>query len=99
MEALYRDFAPRGFKIAAVSIDDPGTEQRIRDFANELGLTFDILHDPSGRIQQIYQTTGVPENFLLDRNGVLVKRVIGAHDWDSPANRALVDRLLEEPER
>ena len=41
----------------------------------------------------------MPESFLLDRSGVLVKRVIGAHDWDSPANRALVDRLLEEPGR
>jgi hypothetical protein len=39
----------------------------------------------------------VPESFLLDRNGVIVKRVIGAHDWNSPANRALVERLLAEP--
>jgi hypothetical protein len=27
-----------------------------------------------------------------------VKRIIGAHDWNSPANRALVERLLDEPE-
>ena len=55
---------------------------------------FDVLHDPSGRIQQIYQTTGVPESFLLDRDGVIVKRVIGAHDWSAPVNRQLVERLL-----
>jgi hypothetical protein len=39
----------------------------------------------------------VPESFLLDRRGVIVKRVIGAQDWNSPANRALVERLLAEP--
>ncbi len=55
------------------------------------------MQDRSSRIQQIYQTTGVPESFLLDRRGVIVKRIIGAHDWDSPANRALVERLLDEP--
>jgi len=39
----------------------------------------------------------VPESFLLDRRGVLVKRVIGAHDWSSPANVGAVERLLEQP--
>ena len=59
------------------------------------GSRFDLLQDRSTRIQQIYQTTGVPESFLLDRHGVIVKRIIGAHDWNSPANRALVERLLD----
>jgi len=97
MERLYTALAPRGFAIAAVSIDE-GSAEDVRAFAQELGLTFDILHDRSTRIQQAYQTTGVPESFLLNREGIIVKRVIGAHDWSSPANRALVERLLDEPE-
>lgn len=95
MEALYRELAPRGFEIAAVSIDE-GNSQVVRNFGDELELTFDILHDRSGRIQQLYQTTGVPETFLLNREGVIVRRVIGAHDWNSATNRALVERLLDE---
>lgn len=96
MEQLYTGLAPRGFAIAAVSIDE-GPSDDVREFARELGLTFDILHDRSTRIQQAYQTTGVPESFLVNRQGIIVKRVIGAHDWNSPANRALVERLLDEP--
>lgn len=96
MQAVYDSLRPKGFRIAAVSIDE-GDATEVRNFAAELGLTFDILHDPSGRIQQIYQTTGVPESFLLDRDGVIVKRVIGAHDWSAPVNRQLVERLLETP--
>ena len=96
MEQLYTSLAPRGFAIAAVSIDEAPPED-VRSFAEELRLTFDILHDRSTRIQEAYQTTGVPESFLLNREGVIVKRVIGAHDWNSPANRALVERLLDEP--
>jgi peroxiredoxin len=96
MEQLYRTLAPRGFAIAAVSIDE-GDPDDVRSFGRELKLTFDLLQDRSTRIQQTYQTTGVPESFLLDRSGVIVKRVIGAHDWNSPANRALVERLLAEP--
>jgi cytochrome c biogenesis protein CcmG/thiol:disulfide interchange protein DsbE len=41
----------------------------------------------------------VPESFLLDRDGILVKRIIGPHDWNSPVNRALIQRLLDEPRR
>jgi thiol-disulfide isomerase/thioredoxin len=96
MQELYDSLGPRGFKIAAISIDE-GNPQDVVVFAQELGLTFDILHDRDGTVQQQYQTTGVPESFLLDRQGVLVKRVIGAHDWGSPANRSTVARLLDQP--
>ena len=97
MQTLYDSLATRGFRIAAISIDE-GSPEDVTAFARELGLSFDILHDRSGKVERLYQTTGVPESFLLDRRGVLVKRVIGAHDWSSPANRGAVERLLEQPE-
>jgi cytochrome c biogenesis protein CcmG, thiol:disulfide interchange protein DsbE len=97
MQTLYDSLATRGFKIAAISIDE-GSPEDVTAFAQKFGLTFDILHDRSGQVERLYQTTGVPESFLLDRRGVLVKRVIGAHDWSSPANIGAVERLLEQPE-
>jgi cytochrome c biogenesis protein CcmG, thiol:disulfide interchange protein DsbE len=96
MEKVYQSLAPRGFRIAAVSIDE-GSPEDVQAFARELGLSFDILQDRSTKVQQIYQTTGVPESFLLNREGVIVKRVIGAQDWGSAVNRALIERLLDEP--
>jgi cytochrome c biogenesis protein CcmG/thiol:disulfide interchange protein DsbE len=97
MEKLYQALGPHGFKIAAVSIDQ-GPPEEVQAFGQELGLSFDLLQDRSTRIQQIYQTTGVPESFLLNRDGVIIKRVIGAHDWGSPVNRALIERLLDRPD-
>lgn len=97
MERVYRDLAPRGFKIAAISIDE-GSPEDVSAFVQDLKLTFDVLQDRSTGIQQVYQTTGVPESFLVNRQGVIVKRIIGAHDWASPVNRALVERLLNEPQ-
>lgn len=93
MQKAYAKLKDDGFAIAAVSIDETGPEDVIA-FARQFGLTFDILHDRSGRISALYQTTGVPESFLLDKNGVIIKRIIGAHDWSSPANIALIERLL-----
>jgi cytochrome c biogenesis protein CcmG/thiol:disulfide interchange protein DsbE len=96
MQRLYDSLSPKGFKIAAVSIDE-GNPENVRKFVKELGLSFDILQDRSTRIQGAYQTTGVPESFLLNRDGIIIKRVIGAQDWSSEVNRALVERLLAEP--
>ena len=93
MQEVYDSLSPRGFRIAAVSVDE-GSPELVRSFGRDLGLSFDLLHDRSGLIQQAYQTTGVPESFLLDPEGTIIKRVIGAHDWASPVNLALIDRLL-----
>ncbi len=95
MEAAYKELAPRGFKVAAVSIDESDSEG-VLAFGAEMGVTFDLLQDRSGEIQRVYQTTGVPESFLLDRDGVIVKRIIGAHDWSSKVNRELIERLLDQ---
>jgi peroxiredoxin len=99
IQRLHEAYAPGGLKVVAVSIDDKGQEQAIRDYAREYGLTFEILHDPSGAISRSYQTTGVPETFVIGRDGVIRKKVISAADWSSPANRALVEQLLADARR
>jgi cytochrome c biogenesis protein CcmG/thiol:disulfide interchange protein DsbE len=96
IEALHRAYGPEGLAVVAVSIDDPGQEKTVRDFARELGLTFEILHDPAGEIRKSYQTTGVPETFVIGPDGVIRKKIIGAADWNSEGNRALVARLLAD---
>jgi thiol-disulfide isomerase/thioredoxin len=103
MEKLYRKLPGTDFRVAAVSVDGDafhpeGSEppSGIMAFANNLGLTFDILHDPSGDIRKAYDIFGVPESYLIDRDGVIVKRVIGAADWEDPVNEMLIRRLLNE---
>jgi thiol-disulfide isomerase/thioredoxin len=99
LEKLYQEFGPEGLKIVSVSIDaGPGADQKVRDFAKEFGLTFEMLHDDTGAIQKTYQITGYPENFVIDRNGVIRKKIY-AQDWTTQANRALVSELLAERTR
>lgn len=98
LEKLHRAMGPRGLKVVAVSVDDPGpgVDQKIRDFAKQYGLTFEVLHEGTGGIEKLYQTTGVPETFVIGRDGVIRKKIIGASDWNSDGNRALIAQLLAE---
>ena len=97
IEKLYHDFGPRGLVVLGVSVDDPGAEDAIRDFVKEYGLTFTILHDPRQQTKTNYQVTGFPETFIIGREGTIRKKVIGAADWNSDANRALISELLGIP--
>jgi thiol-disulfide isomerase/thioredoxin len=97
IEALHRDFAPAGLKVVAVAVDDPGFEQRVRDFVARKSLTFEILSEGSGKIEADYEARGIPATYLIGRDGVIRKRVAGASDWNSAANRALVAQLLGVP--
>ena len=97
IEKLHQALGPEGLKVVAVSVDVAGQDDVIRSFARQLGLTFTILHDPTDRTQKQYQATAVPETFIIGRDGVIRKKLIGAVDWNSEANRAVIEQLLREP--
>jgi peroxiredoxin len=96
IEKLHREFGPQGLVVLGVSVDDPGAEEAIRDFVKEYGLTFTILHDATQQTKTNYQVTGFPETFVIGREGTIRKKVIGAADWNSEANRSLIRELLAQ---
>jgi cytochrome c biogenesis protein CcmG, thiol:disulfide interchange protein DsbE len=94
LERLYKEFGPQGLVVLGVATDNPGQERAIRDFAARYGLSFDVLQEGTGRVEQMLQAPGIPTTIVVGRDGIIRKKVIGASAWDSPANRALVARLL-----
>jgi peroxiredoxin len=94
IQRLHRELGPDGLRVVAVSVDR-GDIDPVREWIEERSLTFTVLHDPTGQIEQTYQTTGVPESFVIDRHGVIVKKIIGATEWDHPTQKALFRRLLD----
>ena len=106
MERLYQDIGKKGFEIMAVSIDAElglfdltgNVGGDIRAFADSLGLTFPILHDPSGGIMRLYLATAVPESFLIGKDGIIYKKVAGETEWDAPEHKELIQRLLAAPQ-
>jgi peroxiredoxin len=94
IERLHHLVTDTMFRIVSVSIDKEDSSG-VRAFAREFGLTFPILQNQSGDIQDLYQTTGVPESFVIDRNGTIVKKVIGAAEWDGPVNVDLIRSLID----
>ncbi len=82
MEKLYQEMKGEDFEILAVSIDVQGAKIVI-PFIEKYKLSFPALIDSGGRIKRLYQTTGVPETFIIDKEGIIVQKIIGPRDWSS----------------
>ena len=94
MEVLYQNFEKDGLVILAVSIDRVTTKKDIPPFVKSLNLTFPILVDSWGQTDKRYKLMGVPETYIIDREGVLHQKIIGPRDWTRLDNLEVVTQLL-----
>lgn len=83
MEALHRRYRDKGLAMVAVSIDALGKEIVV-PYMKKLRLTFGSLLDPRGTIKGLYRITGVPETFIIDRQGKILRKIIGPRQWMDP---------------
>ncbi len=91
MAVLNRLMAGKPFRMLAISIDQGG-KGAVEAFFRNAGTALPTLLDVDGTASRLYGTTGVPETFVIDRKGVIIKKVIGALNWSDPE----VVRFLNE---
>lgn len=94
MMKLNRLMAGKPFQMVAVSIDEGG-KPAIDSFFKETGFLLPAYLDESGASAKSYGITGVPESFIVDKQGVLVKKVIGGFAWDSPEAVSYMEGLMK----
>jgi peroxiredoxin len=90
----WKRFAPRGFETLAISTqDDPPFA--VIGFASSRRLPFPVAMDQTGEIAHRFGDVGfTPTSLLIDRQGRIVARWIGAVDFDELD--ASIERLLRE---
>lgn len=93
MEKLYNRFKSDAFEILAVSVDKQGVEV-VEPYAKRLGLTFPILIDTRDTVTSLYQIMSIPETFIIDKNGIIVSKVMGARNWSSEKSFKAIEYLI-----
>ena len=94
LQKIHVDYGGRGLRVLAVSVDVPGSEERIREFAKAYSATFSIGHDPDGRIRDLYQGLGIPESYLISPDGRLLFRNPGAFPEGAANIRSAIEAAL-----
>jgi len=80
MESLYQRLKGREFEMVAISLDQEG-KKVVGPFVTKYGLTFPILLDTDKKASQLYRLSGIPETFIIDKNGFITLKITGGQNW------------------
>jgi cytochrome c biogenesis protein CcmG, thiol:disulfide interchange protein DsbE len=81
----------RGVAVLGVSIDVDG--DAYHRFLKLHNINFLTVRDPEQKVAGMYGTTGWPETYIIDRQGVLRRKFVGPVDWNSPEVIGFLNRL------
>jgi cytochrome c-type biogenesis protein len=94
LEQLYVDYKDSGLEVIGVSVDSFGMDDRIKVFAERMGITYPIWHDPNDAFTRTFKAIGVPESYLIDRNGTIYYQWKGQFDPTAESTKAIVENAL-----
>lgn len=96
-EALYRDYRDRSLEIVGVNIDEGQADEQVARYVEAKGIGFPIWRDPENRFAKRFRVLGVPETFLVNREGMIVRHWQGPIDPHAPENLKSIQAALAAP--
>jgi hypothetical protein len=95
---LYEELRGRGLEVRLVSFREDAA--LVKRTAAERGYVAPVLIDRKGDVTGVgYGVFGPPTAYLIDRQGRLLARMVGARDWKTPAAKALLLEVLAQPSK
>jgi thiol-disulfide isomerase/thioredoxin len=94
VQAMYNKLKAKGFEIIAVDVMED--QKTVSNFVKANAMTFPVLLDSSGSVGRDYDAGSIPTNYILDRNGKILARIVGYDgiEWTDPGRIALFEKLL-----
>ena len=71
----------KGVTVVGVSID--ADNDAYKKFIRDHGINFLTVRDVDQKSNNLYGTFKFPETYIIDRNGIVRRKFIGAVDWNS----------------
>ena len=93
-QELYEKYHPKGFEVVGISVD--AFVEGVAPFVKKSEMKYTILLDPDQDAQAAYGLRGLPETFLLGRDGRLINRWVGYDEVVAKEIPAAIQAALEE---
>jgi cytochrome c biogenesis protein CcmG/thiol:disulfide interchange protein DsbE len=87
LEQIWRDYEDQGVIFLGINTDD--TEPKALEYLREYDITYPNAPDEGGIIEDLYRITGIPETFVVDRDGNIQRHFI------SEVNDAVLRREID----
>jgi cytochrome c biogenesis protein CcmG, thiol:disulfide interchange protein DsbE len=79
---LQQRFKDKGLSVVGVSIDVDGNAYH--KFLKDYKVDFVTVRDPDQKTANLYGTFKWPETYIIDRDGIVRRKFIGAVEWSQP---------------
>lgn len=93
MEKLHQKFKDKDFAMVGINLQESDTI--VLKFFKEHKLTFTTLLDSTGDVGTVFRIRGIPTTFILDKNGIIIGKVMGPREWDNRDSFALFEYLTD----
>jgi cytochrome c biogenesis protein CcmG, thiol:disulfide interchange protein DsbE len=97
LEKFATQIQPRGVTVIGVSVDED--QQALRKFISDYHVSYPVARDPQRALAAQYGTFQFPETYIIDRNGRVAEKIIGAIDWQDPRIINFVESLTPDASR
>jgi peroxiredoxin len=79
---MQRRMKAKGITVLAVSVD--ADQRAYNQFLKDHNVNLLTVRDVDQKSNSLYGTFKFPETYIIDRNGVMRRKFIGAVDWTAP---------------
>ena len=91
---LYDEFKDNGLVVVGVDVQEK--RKIVEKFVKKEKVPFPILLDEDGSVARDYGIRSHPVHFIIDRQGQMIGKVMGARDWASVESRELIRSLIAQ---
>ena len=82
MNSLQKTLDQEKFSIIAINVDD--SWDPVDTFIKSSNLDLNIYSDFEGKVAKRYGRHKVPETYILNKEGIVVRKIMGEINWTSP---------------
>jgi peroxiredoxin len=79
LNALHKELKDRGLIVVGISIDEDA--EAYSQFIAQMGIVFPTGRDPERQVMSQYGTRLVPETYLIDPQGTVIRKYVNWQDW------------------
>jgi len=94
IEALYKGFA-KDPDFVTLAVSEDTDVKAPAQYVKKNKFDFPVLLDPRNAVGEAYNVGGLPESFVIGRDGRIVAHHVGPYDWANPDIRSALEDLLK----
>ena len=92
IEQVHQEYKDQGLLILAINLGEDRDD--LAAWMKRKKVTTTVLLDPTGDVARSYAIAYTPTVFLIDRDGRLVAKSVGARAWTGDKGRAVLRALI-----